>query len=217
MNNLDLRTHLLSQSCCWRVSQRELEAGGVSSHLWPWTNRGKKQRHIYDSNSTCVTQPAVLKWNQAHVLDRDSEIFSCPGGETCWELSISWLGSILETLDLAIVTPHARSTPTCPEGERERDRETETGQCSVPPHKEVFTISRLAHKAAISAFIFITKAQEHPPNTGVTFFCSGAHVLCAAGVRLKNDADISTHICCMWLVLCYLSLLTCINIWVERH
>lgn len=37
---------------------------------------------------------------------RDSEMHPCPEGETCSELSILRLGSILETLDLVIVTPH---------------------------------------------------------------------------------------------------------------
>lgn len=53
------------------------------------------------------------------VLLRDSEIAPCPGGETCCGLSILWLGSILETLDLALATPQTARPST----QKERGRE----------------------------------------------------------------------------------------------
>lgn len=50
----------------------------LSTHIA--TEEGIQQRPIQDSDSTCVGQP-VRKWNQAHVPNRQSEIFPCWRGE----------------------------------------------------------------------------------------------------------------------------------------
>lgn len=63
-------------------------------------------------NQWCLSETRPM------VFISNCEISPCPGGETCWELSILWLGSILETLALAIVTPHPAHPPTPREKEQ---------------------------------------------------------------------------------------------------
>lgn len=91
------------------------------------TEESIEQRHIHDSNSTCVTQPAVLKWDQARALD-----------ERLRNLFLPRRGNMLRT-ERFMVGIHpgnirsgycdtTYSTPNYPEGERE--------QCLVVTHKQ---------------------------------------------------------------------------------
>jgi len=60
----------------WELELRAFSRLCQSTHFA--TEESISQRHIHDSNSTCVSQPVVLKWNQAPVFDRGSESFPCP-------------------------------------------------------------------------------------------------------------------------------------------
>lgn len=121
---------------------------------------------------------------------RASEIFLCPGGETCWGLSILWLGSILETLDLAIVTPHTAHPPTL----RERVWERESAVFGSDAQMGL-TISRSAHKSEENWQCLTLNKSTRGTNAGFTFHGSAAHVLCNAFVGIgKLNSYFSSHL-----------------------
>lgn len=187
---------------------------GVShAHPCLWTHfateESIEQRHIHDSSKTCVAQPAVLKWNQARALDRDWGTFPCPGGETCWELNISWLGYILETLDLVIVTQHTAPPPTL----RKRER-TVFGSDSAQVEPDEFMFSpqnreeiRQCLTPNINKSTRVT-IKGFRGTVWCTCYCWNWEIKLIFQRTSVAIDFIPVSVGCVW---------KCINIWVETH
>lgn len=143
---------------------------GVShAHPCSWINfateESIEQRHIHDSSSTCVTQPVVFKWNQAHVLDRDSGIFPCPGMGNMLRAEQSMVGihpGNIRSGDCD--TTH--STPTYPGRETEREKNSVWFWLSSSrPHDLIFNPHNREENWQYTTFNSINNTGQKPTQT----------------------------------------------------